>query len=111
MPYIRASDMSRLCRILEPIDEPDARGSTPPKYRDVGDVWLALKTMTVGELNVGDQVAGIATHQGWTYYTTRITNRSILEIKQDGRRLEVVGLSSLDERDEFLALRLREAVS
>lgn len=110
MAYVRISEMNRLCRILEPVDEPDARGSTPAKYRDVGDVWISLKPITVGELTVGDQVNAIATHRAYCYYTERITNRSVLEIKTDGRRLEVVGKNIFEERDQFLELQVREVV-
>lgn len=111
MPTVSSGDMTRRLRILNPIDAPDSRGSTPKRYQqDGGPIWAKIAPLQASELTVADAIAGTVTHLVTIYHTTRVTARSRFEtLDNPARAFEVIGLYNLGERDRYLECRCREA--
>jgi len=108
MAGFSAGELMRRVRILNPIDAPDARGSTPAGYRSDGVVWAKIRPLRGEETEAADVREGVVTYVVSTYYTTKITYRTVLEEVIEGRRFEVIARVNVGERDRYLDLQCRE---
>lgn len=108
MPF-STGEATTLFTIRNPVDSPDARGSTPAKYIDAGAIWGKVVAIGADEAMAGDVLEGRVTHNVWTWYTMRITTRTVLRNSQ-GRDYEVNGVINESNLNRSLQLRCREIV-
>ena len=107
---MNAGDLRHRVTIERPDRATDPRtGQAVPTWSAVATVWAAVRPRSAGETEQAKQTVHTVTHEVRLRYTADLTADCRLVL--NGRRLNVVSVVNVDERDRELRVQASEATA